>query len=72
MNAATVDASVAGALTLTTDLTVASGAILQQSGTSLGAADVVGTVRRTDLGLTERAFGNQYWQQRGGVESCAG
>jgi hypothetical protein len=56
--ASAVDASVAGALTLTTDLTVASGAILQQSGTSAGAADAIGTVRRTDLGVTERAFGN--------------
>jgi hypothetical protein len=53
-----VDASVSGALTLMTDLTVASGAILQQSGTSAGGADVLGTVRRTDLGTTARAFGN--------------
>jgi uncharacterized repeat protein (TIGR01451 family) len=53
-----VDASVAGALTLSTDLTVAAGAILQQSGTSAGAGDVLGTVRRTDLGVTSRAFGN--------------
>jgi hypothetical protein len=53
-----VDASVGGILTLTTDLTVGASAILQQSGTSAGAADVIGTVRRTDLGVTERAFGN--------------
>jgi len=53
-----VDASVAGLLTLSTDLTVATGAILQQSGTSAGAADVLGTVRRTDLGSTSKAFGN--------------
>ena len=53
-----VDASVSGILTLNTDLTVAAGAVLQQSGTSAGAADVIGTVRRTDLGVTERPFGN--------------
>ena len=56
-----VDASVSGILTLTTDLTVGAGAILQQSGTSAGTADVLGTVRRTDLGSplnTERPFGN--------------
>ena len=53
-----VDASVSGLLTLSTDLTVASGAVLQQSGTSTGAADVLGTVRRTDLGVLERSFGN--------------
>ncbi len=53
------DAAVLGILTLNTDLTVVPGAILQQSGTSAGAADVLGTVRRTDLGggLT-RSFGN--------------
>jgi hypothetical protein len=56
--AGAVDASVSGSLTLTTDLTVASGAILQQSGTSTGTKDVIGTVRRTDLGVTERSFGN--------------
>jgi CSLREA domain-containing protein len=57
---AAVDASVSGVLTLTTDFTVSSTgpAILQQSGTSAGAADVIGTVRRTDLGVTERSFGN--------------
>src|ERR1043165_2764143 len=53
-----VDASVAGVLTLNTDLTVAAGAILQQSGTSAGLADVLGTVRRTDLGVIEKVFGN--------------
>jgi uncharacterized repeat protein (TIGR01451 family) len=53
-----VDAGVGGLLTLSTDLTVAPGAILQQSGTSAGAADVLGTVRRTDLGVTPRPFGN--------------
>ncbi|HEX3248034.1 MAG TPA: choice-of-anchor Q domain-containing protein [Pyrinomonadaceae bacterium] len=53
-----VDASVAQVLTLNNDLTVAAGAILQQSGTSAGAADVLGTVRRTDLGVIERVFGN--------------
>jgi hypothetical protein len=53
-----VDASVAGLLTLTSDLTVAPGAVLQQGGTSTGAADVIGTVRRTDLGVTSRSFGN--------------
>jgi hypothetical protein len=53
-----IDASVSGLLTLTTDLMVASGAVLQQSGTSAGAADVIGTVRRTDLGVTARSFGN--------------
>ena len=54
----TVDASVGGLLTLTTDLTVAASAILQQSGTSGGAGDVIGTVRRADLGTTARPFGN--------------
>ena len=53
-----VDAAVLGILTLNTDLTVVSGAILQQSGTSAGAADVLGTVRRTDLGGVARSFGN--------------
>jgi hypothetical protein len=53
-----VDASVLGILTLNTDLTVVAGAILQQSGTSAGAADVLGTVRRTDLGGVARSFGN--------------
>ncbi|HSB09838.1 MAG TPA: HYR domain-containing protein [Blastocatellia bacterium] len=56
--AGAVDASVSGALTLTTDLTIALGAILQQSGTSAGAADALGTVRRTDLGAAAKAFGN--------------
>jgi Big-like domain-containing protein len=54
-----VDASVLGVLTLNTDLTVVAGAILQQAGTSAGAADVLGTVRRTDLsGGVARSFGN--------------
>ncbi|HSK64406.1 MAG TPA: Ig-like domain repeat protein, partial [Pyrinomonadaceae bacterium] len=53
-----VDASVLGILTLNSDLTVVPGAILQQSGTSAGAADVLGTVRRTDLGGVARSFGN--------------
>ena len=56
--ALTVDASVAALLTLNTDFAVAGGAILQQIGTSAGAADVLGTVRRTDLGAIERSFGN--------------
>ncbi len=56
----TVDASVSGALTLTTDLLIAAGAILQQSGTSAGAGDAIGTVRRSDLGMTGRAFGNPF------------
>jgi Big-like domain-containing protein/Calx-beta domain-containing protein/cadherin-like protein len=53
-----VDAFVGGLLTLNTDLTVATGAILQQGGTSTGPADVLGTVRRTDLGVTPRSFGH--------------
>jgi cadherin-like protein/Big-like domain-containing protein/Calx-beta domain-containing protein len=53
-----VDAFVGGLLTLNTDLTVAAGAILQQGGTSTGVADVLGTVRRTDLGGVTRSFGN--------------
>ncbi|HKG98286.1 MAG TPA: Ig-like domain repeat protein, partial [Pyrinomonadaceae bacterium] len=53
-----VDASVLGILTLNTDLTVVPGAILQQSGASAGAFDVLGTVRRTDLGGVARSFGN--------------
>jgi len=57
--ASAVDASVSGLLTLTTDLTVAPSGILQQSGTSTGAADVIGTVRRTDLAVgVEKSFGN--------------
>ncbi|HZI61741.1 MAG TPA: Ig-like domain-containing protein, partial [Pyrinomonadaceae bacterium] len=52
------DAVVTGLLTLTTDFAVAGGAILQQSGTSAGAADVLGTVRRADLGVIARSFGN--------------
>src|SRR5262245_50529993 len=58
--ATAVDASVSGALTLTTNLTIAAGAVLQQSGTSAGGADAIGTVRRTDLGVTARAFGNPF------------
>ncbi|UXI65906.1 Ig-like domain repeat protein [Tahibacter amnicola] len=57
-SAAPVDATVGGLLTLSTDLTVATDAILQQSGTSDGIADVLGTVRRSDLGTTPRHFGN--------------
>lgn len=57
-SAQAVDASVLGILTLNTNLTVAAGAILQQTGTSAGAADVLGTVRRTDLGAVARSFGN--------------
>lgn len=53
-----VDATVSGALTLTTNLTIAAGAVVQQSGTSAGAGDAIGTIRRTDLGVTARAFGN--------------
>ncbi|HJT65247.1 MAG TPA: Ig-like domain-containing protein [Pyrinomonadaceae bacterium] len=53
-----VDAAVGGTLTLNTDLTVAAGAILQQSGSSAGNFDVLGTVRRTDLGAVERPFGH--------------
>jgi hypothetical protein len=53
-----VDAAVLGILTLNTDLTVVPGAILQQSGTSAGVFDVLGTVRRTDLGGVARSFGN--------------
>jgi hypothetical protein len=53
-----IDATVNGLLTLTTDLTVATGAILQQGGTSAGTADVVGMVRRTDLNSTPKSFGN--------------
>jgi hypothetical protein len=53
-----VDASVAQVLTLTTDLTVVPGAILQQSGISAGTGDVIGTVRRTDLGVAPKVFGN--------------
>lgn len=53
-----VDASVSGLLTLSTNLTVAPSGILQQSGTSAGVGDVLGTVRRTDLGVTTRSFGN--------------
>jgi len=53
-----VDASVSQALTLTTDLTVATGAILQQSGSSAGTGDVIGTVRRADLGAAPKVFGN--------------
>jgi len=57
-SAQAVDAAVLGILTLNTDLTVVPGAILQQAGTSAGVADVLGTVRRTDLGGVTRSFGN--------------
>ncbi|HEY0432206.1 MAG TPA: hypothetical protein VGC61_10320, partial [Pyrinomonadaceae bacterium] len=50
--------SVSGVLTLTKDLTIATDIILTQSGTSAGAGDVLGTVRRADVGATTRAFGN--------------
>jgi predicted outer membrane repeat protein len=53
-----VDAFVGGLLTLNANLTVPAGAILQQGGTSTGTFDVIGTVRRTDLGVIERVFGN--------------
>jgi predicted outer membrane repeat protein len=56
--AGAIDASVGGLLTLSTDLTAAPGSILQQSGTSAGSGDVIGTVRRTDLGVATRSFGN--------------
>ena len=54
------DASVSGVLTLTTDLTIADGIILTQSGTSDAAAtgDAVGDVKRTDVGGTPKSFGN--------------
>jgi hypothetical protein len=55
---ATVDSSVSGILTLLTDLTIAPSAILQQSGTSAGIGDAVGIVRRTDLDINAKAFGN--------------
>jgi CSLREA domain-containing protein len=51
------DAAASGLLTLTSDLT-ATGILNQTGGTSAGAGDVIGTVRRTDLGGTERSFGN--------------
>jgi hypothetical protein len=52
--------SVSGVLTLTTDLTAT--ATLTQSGTSAGTGDVVGTVSRSDIGTTTRAFGNPFVQ----------
>jgi peptidase C25-like protein/G8 domain-containing protein len=54
----TISGSVSAVLTLTTDLKVTSSAVLTQSGTSAGNGDVVGDVRRTDVGATTRAFGN--------------
>lgn len=60
-------ATVTGNLQLDDDITVSSPAILTQSGTSInssaGAAntrDLIGTVRRTDLDSTAKAFGNPF------------
>jgi hypothetical protein len=51
--------SVSGVLTLTNNLTTGS-FILTQSGTSAGAADVLGNVQRNDLTAAAKAFGNQF------------
>jgi hypothetical protein len=53
------DGSVNTTLTLNNDLTVAGGKTLNATGsTSAANGDVIGKVRRTDVGLTARAFGN--------------
>jgi hypothetical protein len=44
----------------TPTLTTTASFVLAHSGTSTGSGDVVGTVRRTDLGGTARAFGNPF------------
>ncbi|HEY6231270.1 MAG TPA: C25 family cysteine peptidase [Pyrinomonadaceae bacterium] len=53
------NSSVSGVLTLTNNLTTGS-FILTQSGTSAGAADVLGNVQRNDLSATAKSFGNQF------------
>jgi hypothetical protein len=53
--------SVSGVLTLTNDLTVdsANAKVLTATGsTSAGTGDVIGSVERSDVGATTRAFGN--------------
>jgi hypothetical protein len=58
----TLDASttVNGTLALTSGDLMAGANILTQAGSSSGTGDVIGTVRRTDLGGTARAFGNPF------------
>ena len=56
------DLTLEGALTLTAgDLNTGS-FTLTHNGTSSGSSDVVGTVRRTDLGAAARSFGNPHNQ----------
>ncbi len=47
-----------GALALTAGVLNTGSFVLTHNGTSTGNGDVVGNVRRTDLGLTARSFGN--------------
>jgi hypothetical protein len=55
------DAVVINLLTLNSDLTTQSNRLeMGTNAISLGTGDVVGTVRRTDLGATARSFGNPY------------
>src|SRR5207244_8541438 len=49
--------SVATVLTLTSNLT-ATATLTQSGSTSAGTGDVIGSVQRTDVGVTARAFGN--------------
>jgi len=57
-----VGASVSTALTLTTDLTVTYPDVLSETGVTVanssGPGDVVGDVKRTDVGATTQSFGN--------------
>lgn len=52
------DLTVGGPLNLTAGDIITGSNVLTHNGTSAGATDVVGNVRRTDLGATARSFGN--------------
>jgi hypothetical protein len=54
----TNSATVNGTLNLTSGDLMTGANMLTQNGGSTGTGDVVGTVRRTDVGVTTRAFGN--------------
>lgn len=54
------DVTVNGVLTLNGDITMGNGFTLTQTGTCAGTGDVIGSVKRADLGPTEKCFGNPH------------
>jgi autotransporter-associated beta strand protein len=56
----TASMTVSGTLTLTSDLATTDAFVLTQSGPSAGTGDVIGVVRRSDVGSTAVPFGNQF------------